>query len=143
MIIRNSRKNRKTIIRDSKAIWYNSWRRIIQNSFLSISTGKTFDILTFHLKTFLSLDTKNYITRDRFLYTQTIKPQMCRKGNLINEYFSEFSDIILPILVYFLNKILDSGILPCSAMVESNYYTSPQKRKYQRSREQQRNQYHQ
>ena len=35
---------------------------------------------------------------------------MCRKEKL-NEYFSEFSDIILPI---FLNKIFESGILPAS-----------------------------
>ena len=36
------------------------------------------------------------------------------EDNLINEYFSEFSEIILPILVHFLNKIFDSGIFPVS-----------------------------
>ena len=43
--------------------------------------------------------------------TKKLKNHKCaRKDNLINEYFSEFSDIILPILVDFFNKIFESGI---------------------------------
>ena len=105
---------------------------------LSISTGTTHDLLTFHLKTFLTLPEPNqqvffyiyYLDTDSPIFEsldtkitsleiddciRKLKNHKCAgKDRLINENFSEFSDIILPILVDFFKQNIRLRLFPAS-----------------------------
>ena len=158
-------KKSKTSKVDSKVIWYSSWRRIFQHFNRHNSRPPNVSLEDFfeHFRNLTSDSSSTYISIANYLDTDSpifesldtkirpleidacirkLKKHKCAgKDNLINEYFSEFSDIILPILVDFLTKYSIQEYFQRHGRKQLLYLSK--KRKYERSRELQRNQHHQ